>query len=456
MAKWLTRKSRMWQLGSLSDFAMVARWLESKRQNGQQYAGISQYLQHTTPMLDTSIDEYLQCAEELDMLAGGLYSSNIYADDLRKTLTESEPAPLQTLHKIGKELREFFDRLKTSRSSQFTTQWLEILNSKQHYHFLLRRLVGDFGNFEVLIPILPPTGEIITNPKIQSLLQKMYEINTRNIRILELIHDTCKSWRKNPARPNYGFMDPRTYCNQLIGSMLLEYMIEADPVRIRKKKASAQQEGRPFSAYRFWRPAENLKLMAQVKYSNDEFRKPQSTRRYVDLQLDYVKPIGADSKRFQWSLREIFNNCLAASSKMYIGPTGKWLARPLARHDCENPSPAITISLDETRFRKGLRKRPALKLTIRDEGVGIPPEHLPYLTYWGYSPRREEFLRQAKESQKFRDILGQEIKIGGKGIGLAFANAVIREHGGTIEITSQVNEGTTTTVTLPIPTSLAL
>ena len=446
----------MWRLESLPDFARVLRWLEVKRRKDQQYAALSQYFQNTTPMLNTSIDEYIQCVEELDMLAGGIYSSHSETAVLRIISPPTGPTPLQTLHRIGKELRSFFDTLQTQRKSQFTTQWLEILNSRQKYHFMLRRLVGDFGNFEALVPMLPATGEKITEPKIQQLLNKMYKINTRNIRILELIHDTCRSWRKEPTRPNFGFMEPRTYCNQLIGSILLEYMIEADPARIQKKKAAAEQEGKPFSAYRFWRPAENLKLMAQVAYSNDDLRKPLSTRKYVDLQLDYVRPICTDIRRFQWSLREIFNNCLAASSRIYIGPAGKWVVKPLERHDREKPSPAIIISLEETRIRRGWRKRPTLKLTLRDEGTGIDPEHLPHLLLWGYSPRRADFLQQAKGSEEFRNRLGQEIKIGGKGIGLAFAAAVIREHGGKINITSKINEGTTVTVTLPIPTSLSL
>ena len=227
MSNWLSGKSRLWRLESLPDFARVAKWLEVKRRKGRQYAALSQYFQNTTPMLNTSIDEYLQCVEELDMLVGGIYSSSSETNNLRKIFPHTGPTPLQTLHRIGKELRNFFDTLQTQRKSQFTTQWLEILNSRQEYHFLLRRLVGDFGNFEALIPMLPAIGEKITEPRIQQLLDKMYKINTRNIRIVELIHDICSSWRKEPTRPNFGFMEPRTYCNQLIGSILLEYMIEA-------------------------------------------------------------------------------------------------------------------------------------------------------------------------------------------------------------------------------------
>ena len=445
-------KSRMWRLESLADFARVALWLDTKRQKGNQYAALSQYFKKTTPVLSDSLDEYIRCVEELDMLTGGVFSSG----PKQVTAGDPKPTPLQTLHSNAKELRIFFDTLQSQKHSQFTTQWMDILNSKQDFYHLLRRLVGDFGNFEGLVPLLPPTGSIITNPKIQKLLDKMYKINTRNIRILEMIYDVSRSWRNDPIRANYGFVDPRTYCNQLIGSIMLEYMIEADPVRVKKRMNEAKQSGNTYIPYRFWRPAENLKLMAQVKYSEDKFRKPTATRKYIDLQLAYVPPICTDNRRFQWAIREILNNCLAASSKMYIGPTGKWIAQPLPRHDCENPDPAIVVTLEEAILRQGLRKHPVFKLTIRDEGTGIAPEHLPHLPLWGYSPRRAEFLDRAQKSRDYGSIIGQEIRIGGKGIGLAFAVAVIQEHGGTVKIDSELDEGTTVTVTIPVPTSLVL
>ena len=91
-----------------------------------------------------------------------------------------------------------------------------------------------------------------------------------------------------------------------------------------------------------------------------------------------------------------------------------------------------------------------------DEGTGILPEHMPYVTYWAYSPRREEFRARARRSELSKDQALKEIQIGGKGIGLSYASAVVQEHGGSLHIESQPGEGTTVTIDLPVPTPMKL
>ncbi len=59
---------------------------------------------------------------------------------------------------------------------------------------------------------------------------------------------------------------------------------------------------------------------------------------------------------------------------------------------------------------------------ITDEGIGISPEHLPFVTFWGYSPRREHFRNTISCSTAY----GREVQIGGKGIGLPYATEVFR------------------------------
>lgn len=66
--------------------------------------------------------------------------------------------------------------------------------------------------------------------------------------------------------------------------------------------------------------------------------------------------------------------------------------------------------------------------SIRDYGVGIPEAELPFV--------KEKFY---KGSSKQR----------GSGIGLAVTEEIVTLHGGTVDISSVVNEGTTVTVTLP-------
>lgn len=70
-------------------------------------------------------------------------------------------------------------------------------------------------------------------------------------------------------------------------------------------------------------------------------------------------------------------------------------------------------------------------LTVRDTGIGIPPEHLPHVF--------ERFYRvdPARSS-------------GGTGLGLAISRQIAEAHSGAIEVQSEVGEGTTFCVLLPL------
>jgi two-component system, OmpR family, sensor histidine kinase BaeS len=74
-----------------------------------------------------------------------------------------------------------------------------------------------------------------------------------------------------------------------------------------------------------------------------------------------------------------------------------------------------------------------IRVEISDNGDGIAPENLPYLFKRFY---RVEASRNRKS--------------GGTGLGLAIAKEFIEAHGGTIEVSSQVGEGTTFVLTLPV------
>ncbi len=65
---------------------------------------------------------------------------------------------------------------------------------------------------------------------------------------------------------------------------------------------------------------------------------------------------------------------------------------------------------------------------ICDEGIGIPPEHLPRLT--------DPFFTTKRDS-------------GGTGLGLAISAGIIRDHGGTINFESFPGRGTTVMIALP-------
>ena len=70
----------------------------------------------------------------------------------------------------------------------------------------------------------------------------------------------------------------------------------------------------------------------------------------------------------------------------------------------------------------------AIELVIRDDGIGIPAEHLPHIFEPFYT---------TKES-------------GGSGLGLAISQNIVERHGGHIEVNSVAGQGTTFKILLPV------
>ena len=89
-----------------------------------------------------------------------------------------------------------------------------------------------------------------------------------------------------------------------------------------------------------------------------------------------------------------------------------------------------------------------MRLLIRDVGVGMEPYICENAHLWAFSLRRATF---GKKSAAAADAL----IIGGKGIGLAFSDALIRQHGGEMRITSKFGEGTDVIIELPSPSPFA-
>ena len=84
----------------------------------------------------------------------------------------------------------------------------------------------------------------------------------------------------------------------------------------------------------------------------------------------------------------------------------------------------------------GLRRRsPGVHLTIRDNGEGISPEHLPHLFERFYSVDRARSRAD-----------------GGSGLGLAIVRAIVEAHGGQVRVDSDgvPGHGSTFTIRLPV------
>ncbi|WP_080835855.1 ATP-binding protein [Cohnella massiliensis] len=75
----------------------------------------------------------------------------------------------------------------------------------------------------------------------------------------------------------------------------------------------------------------------------------------------------------------------------------------------------------------------ALRIDVTDSGIGIAPEHLPFLF--------DRFYRTDEARDRHR---------GGSGLGLAIAKQFVEAHGGTIAVASREGQGTTFSVFLPI------
>jgi len=92
---------------------------------------------------------------------------------------------------------------------------------------------------------------------------------------------------------------------------------------------------------------------------------------------------------------------------------------------------AIRFNRPQGRVSISLREKDAFwEVQVTDTGQGIPPEELPHV--W------ERFHKVDKSRSR-----------GGTGLGLAIVKHIVEAHGGTVQVTSKVGEGSTFTFTLP-------
>jgi len=96
---------------------------------------------------------------------------------------------------------------------------------------------------------------------------------------------------------------------------------------------------------------------------------------------------------------------------------------------------AIKFSPDGGEVIVSLNTQPqAVEIIIRDYGVGIPPEALPKIF-------QRFFHLDIISGRMFR----------GAGLGLSIARQVIEQHGGAIEVKSELGKGSSFTIQLPVP-----
>nr|NIM16988.1 hypothetical protein [Candidatus Aminicenantes bacterium]NIM83702.1 hypothetical protein [Candidatus Aminicenantes bacterium]NIN23127.1 hypothetical protein [Candidatus Aminicenantes bacterium]NIN46854.1 hypothetical protein [Candidatus Aminicenantes bacterium]NIN89776.1 hypothetical protein [Candidatus Aminicenantes bacterium] len=88
-----------------------------------------------------------------------------------------------------------------------------------------------------------------------------------------------------------------------------------------------------------------------------------------------------------------------------------------------DPGKGVTIS---TEYRENTDH---LHIRVKDEGIGIPREHLGQVVNPFFTTKRDS---------------------GGLGLGLSICSTIIKDHGGQLQFDSRVGKGTTVTITLPI------
>jgi len=125
-------------------------------------------------------------------------------------------------------------------------------------------------------------------------------------------------------------------------------------------------------------------------------------------------------------LRQVLNNLLDNAIKFTAA------AHPAPRSQDNGPSPGsgridVQLVLDEA--------TQTARLTVEDNGAGIPPSALPHVF--------ERFYRADKARTR-------EGGPGGSGLGLSICQAIVAAHRGTIEVTSEPGVGVRVSVRLPL------
>ncbi|HAN74184.1 MAG TPA: two-component sensor histidine kinase [Planktothrix sp. UBA8407] len=176
-----------------------------------------------------------------------------------------------------------------------------------------------------------------------------------------------------------------------------------------------------------------------------------ATQQGIKLSLDFIEDfediiINSDSNYSQenepftldgdWDqLVRLFTN-LVGNAVQYTPSVGeiKIELKPLPKLKRQATLGKVTESWEKSH---SLLKFDGLQVIIKDTGIGIPAEALPNIF--------DRFYR-VDPSRTHRNS-------GGSGLGLAIAQAIVENHHGQIYLESQINQGTTATVILPLHSS---
>ena len=163
---------------------------------------------------------------------------------------------------------------------------------------------------------------------------------------------------------------------------------------------------------------ENLLRLARGPGSASPVREPVDVSALVSSVADSMTPL-AEAKGLRL-------NCTGSDRLMVMGDMDD-----LIRLFVNLLNNAIKYTEHGTIDVAVERNTTGLLITITDTGLGIPAEHLPHIF--------DRFYR-----------VDASRSTGGSGLGLAIALDIAQAHGGTIEVSSEVNQGTRFVVHLPV------
>ncbi|WP_028608644.1 cell wall metabolism sensor histidine kinase WalK [Paenibacillus harenae] len=138
--------------------------------------------------------------------------------------------------------------------------------------------------------------------------------------------------------------------------------------------------------------------------------------------------------RFSFQLRQ---KSIKAAVRVDRGLKTAWLDRDQIDQVLDNLfSNAIKYTLDGGTIELAAKMQSQsgmLAISVKDNGIGIPKKDLNRIF--------DRFYRVDKARSR---------NMGGTGLGLSIAREIVKAHGGTISLHSELNEGTTVTFTLPL------
>lgn len=150
-------------------------------------------------------------------------------------------------------------------------------------------------------------------------------------------------------------------------------------------------------------PQKTLDLAKTVKRAGNDAAGPERLER-LEFQLTETPLVQGDEQQIEQVIRNLIDNALKYGA----------------------PDTPVRIRLDHSRLGEA-------RITVSDQGDGIPPEHVPHLT-----------------RRFYRTDPGRSRASGGTGLGLAIVKHIVERHRGRLDIESQEGVGTKVIVRFPI------